>query len=261
MISWIWSRLNPLSWFREATSRSSYLRAAYAQHFGKTSFGELKNPQAPEVAFVATDSVRLERIAFTESHVTRFPVFPKTIEQGHQTHIVAESTGVPLALGVAVSSCFPSVFPRMRLTHRELGLLYAEFKDELFLNDGGVISNLGIEVLLALREVGWAASSTVLVADAERPQGERPGRGPRADLAAQGAALSQAAIDLAKQRLGTDVHLIRLSERQPKPPGLPFSTQTPLALFRTDLRCSELARMPSVNAAWVRCGSYRSRRA
>ena len=235
MISWVWSRLNPLAWFRESASRSSWLRAAYARHFADTRFGDLKNSQSPEVAFVATDSLRLERIAFTGDQVTRFPVFPKTIEQGHQAYIVAESTGVPLALAVAVSSCFPPVFPRMRLTHRDLGLLYSEFMDELSLNDGGVISNLGIEVLLALREVGWAASSTVLVADAERPLGERPGRGPRADLAAQAAALSQAAIESAKQRLGTDVHLIRLSKRQPEPPGLPFSTQTPLALFRTDL--------------------------
>lgn len=235
MISWIWSRLNPLAWFREWASRSSYLRAVYARHFGKIRFGDLKKPQAPEVAFVATDSLRLERIAFTEKQVMRFPVFPKTIEQGLQTHVVAESTGVPLALGVAVSSCFPPVFPRMRLTHRELGLLYSECMDQLFLNDGGVVSNLGIEILLALREAGWAASSTVLVADAERPQGERPKRGPWADLAAQAAALSQAAIELAKQRLGTDVHLIRLSKRQLDPPGLAFSTQTPLALFRTDL--------------------------
>ena len=235
LIPWIWSRLNPLAWFRESKSRSGRLRAAYAQHFTKNHLGDFNKPELPDVAFVATDSVRQERIAFTARQVARFPVAPDSIERGHQTHIVAESTGVPLALAVATSSCFPPVFPRMHLTHKHLGLHYSEFKDKLSLNDGGVIGNLGIEVLLSLHRVDWRVRTEVIVVDAERPQGERPGNGAFADLGAQSAALSQAEINMAKQQLGSDVKFIRLSKRQPEPPGLPFSTQTPLHLYRTDL--------------------------
>ncbi len=235
MIPWLWSRLNPINWFRGVGSRSGRLRAVYARHFAETRLGDLNNPELPEVAFVATDAIRLERIAFTARHVARFPVSLESIERGYQTHIVAESTGVPLALAVATSSCFPPVFPRMRLDHSDFGLHYDEFKDELSLNDGGVIGNLGIEVLLSLHEVGWKITGEVIVVDAERPQGAKPGGGPLSDLGAQGSALSQAAIEMAKHQLGSNVRFIRLSKRQPEPPGLPFSTQTPLALYRTDL--------------------------
>ncbi|WP_265596093.1 patatin-like phospholipase family protein [Verrucomicrobium sp. BvORR106] len=235
VVPWIWSRLNPLAWFRESASLSGRLRSAFNVHFSKTRLGDLNQPGFPQVAFVATDAVRLERIAFTAGKVARFPVSPDAIESGHTTHIVADSTGVPLSLAVATSACFPPVFPRMKLTHRDFGLRYDEFKDELSLNDGGVIGNLGIEVLLSLRDAGWSLADEVLVVDAERPQGKKPGTGPATDVGAQGAALSRAAVDLAKQRLGADLRIISFSKRQPTPPELAFTTQTPLASFRTDL--------------------------
>lgn len=235
LIPWLWSRLNPLAWFRERSSRSGRLKRAYERHLGPIRLGELDRDELPELAFVATDAFRLERIAFTTSHVARFPVYPDSIESGQLTNIVAVSTGAPLAIAVATSSCFPPLFPRMRLNHRDLGLHFGEYKDQLSLNDGGVIGNLGIEVLLRLHAIGWKLSRMVIVADAERPQGEKPRGNWRADLAAQGAALSQAAIEIVKHQLGHHVCLLRLSTRQAEPPGLAFSTQTPLSMYRTDL--------------------------
>jgi len=114
-----------------------------------------------------------------------------------------------------------------------LGLNYSECKNTLALNDGGVLGNLGIEVLLELQSRGTFAAEATLISDAERPQTAKPKGTLFTDRDAQAAALSAGARQAVQTRLGPDSYLVRLCDRIPW--GLSFRTQTLLARFRTDL--------------------------
>ena len=122
-------------------------------------------------------------------------------------------------------------------TCKELGLNYGEFQDALYLNDGGVTGNLGIEVLISLLQMqSLHKDAFILVADAERPQTSMPGNSPLADTAAQGTALSDAARATLSERFGKNAMLVSFSGRlPPQAEGLPFDVQTALAPYRTDL--------------------------
>ena len=234
IIPWLWSRLSFLWWVRKL-GRTSRLLRAYERQFGDTTLGDLATPGRPQIAFVATDAIRQERVAFTADGIFQLPLE----REGQNAFVVPPrrivSTGVRLALAVAASSCFPPVFPRFHLDHQDLGLTFTQFKETLDLNDGGVMSNLGIEVLLALRPLGWGVDTFTLVGDAERPQTVKPGDSPTSDIEAQQAALSQAAREQLKVALGQNCALVRLSGRVPDNKGLSFRTETLLAGFRTDL--------------------------
>src|SRR5690606_10520140 len=104
-----------------------------------------------------------------------------------------------LSLAVAASSCFPPVFPRLHLDYQDLGITYREFKQELDLNDGGVVTNLGIEVLIALRTLDWTKGKLILIADAERSLPVKPGDSPFTDVDATFAALGKTAREAAKR--------------------------------------------------------------
>ena len=212
------------------------MERAYANHFGQATLEDLASSHGLQLAIVATDAVKQERIAFTADKVLRFPV--STI--GHQDNITEltpiEAQGAHLSLAVAASSCFPPVFPRMILTHNDLGLTFAEFKETLSLNDGGVVDNLGIECLLALRKTTGSCGGMVVVSDAERPQRTKPRNSLATDAEAQaGCVKRRSKRARARSELGSDCVLVQLARRVPPPEGLPFRVQTLLSGFRTDL--------------------------
>ena len=73
---------------------------------------------------------------------------------------------VPIALAVAASSAFPALFPPVRVTPERLRVQFEELKHHrLFLTDGGVYDNLGIQALPSSKR-GDASSNRVLVSDA-----------------------------------------------------------------------------------------------
>ncbi len=233
LVPWLWSRLMPYWWITRF-SRWARLERAYGAHFGETALGELAPPGCPSVALIATDAVRQERVVFTPTDVLRYRVTAPTGPIATPSSIV--SKGVRLSLAVAASSCFPPVFPRMYLTHAELGLNYDEFKEVLALNDGGVVGNLGIEVLLTLLPSLASEKDRVLVSDAERSQVTKPGNSLLTDQEAQAAALSEGARKQAEAVLGDRYVAIRFSKRTDiGPGGLSFRTQTLMGAFRTDL--------------------------
>ncbi|HEU0120145.1 MAG TPA: patatin-like phospholipase family protein, partial [Bryobacteraceae bacterium] len=236
-VPWLWSRLVPLHWWRRSKSRTARLRAIYDEHFGAQGLGGMAADRRPFLALVATDSIKQERIAFTPKEILRFPIIAAT--DGRPTPKDAVhgiiAGGVPLSLAVAASSCFPPVFPRLRLTNHDLGLNYEDFKEILSVNDGGVTDNLGLEVLLALKGKGQNLGDRVVVCDVERPMRDKPGDGPMADQAAQATALSKAAEARIVAEAGRSCTFIRISHRPALPLAVPFAVQTKLAVFRTDL--------------------------
>lgn len=234
LIPWIWSRLL-FCWWKRSLGRTARLQRAYKKHFGQTTLGNLAHPYCPRIAIVATDALKQERVAFTADHIMRFPLDSLDGPDERRIPDRIVSRGVELSLAVTASSCFPPVFRRMHLDHRDLGLKYAEFKETLALNDGGVTDNLGSEVLLALRPLGWGLAELTLIGDAERPQTTKPKDGLFADANAHCAALSKGAREGVRRELGVKCDFISLSDRIPESSGLPFRMQTLLANFRTDL--------------------------
>lgn len=176
--------------------------------------------------------MRQERIAFSTGSIMRFPFHVPT---DHVDRHVTRAEGVKLSLAIAASSCFRPAFTRIRLTHDNLGLNYSDFKDSLEVNDGGVSGNLGAEVLLSLRGDNQVPPQIVLISDAERALRKKPRNFAKADINAQGAALSSSARERLRELLGTTCFQVRLSERVEGPDALSFLAQTALAGFRTDL--------------------------
>jgi predicted acylesterase/phospholipase RssA len=231
-IRWIWSRLLPWSWFLRNRGPTGRLRAEYKRIFGATTLGDLSD-SCPNLAFVATDSIQHQRVAFTASQILRWSF------QGddHSPPAPILSKGVELSLAVATSSCFPPVFSLLHLTHEDFDITYGEFKEILYLNDGGVVTNLGVEVLIALRKLGWTKGKLILIADAERGLAVKPGNTPMANINATLAALSKAAREAAKLEFGANALPIPFTDRVQKKDGLSIAAETALFNYRTDLDC------------------------
>lgn len=237
IIPWLWTRLLPIVWWMRSQWLTSRLQATYEKLFLGQTLGGIDDKNRPFLAMVATDAIKQERIAFTAKDILRFPIVTGdrdgAVVKSAATRTIA--TGVPLALAVAASSCFPPVFPRMRLTNHDLGLNYEDFKDTFYLNDGGVTDNLGLEVLLELKSGGHDLGDRILVCNVERPLRDKPGNSPMADQAAQSVALSKAAEARIEKESGYDCSFVRISDRPAPPLALAFLVQTKLAVFRTDL--------------------------
>ncbi|MBA2116094.1 patatin-like phospholipase family protein [Bremerella alba] len=229
-VPWLWSRLLPWSYFFRNQGRSGRLLGEYQRIFGATTLGEL-NQGCPKLAFVATDSVQHHRVAFTSSQILRWNFDDE--EDSVPAPIL--SKGVELSLAVAASSCFPPVFPRLHLDHQDLGITYREFKQQLYLNDGGVVTNLGIEVLIALRSLGWTKGKLILIADAERILPVKPGDSPLVDADATFAALGKSARESARREFGTSAIPIPFTDRVERGDSLPFRVETAMFNYRTDL--------------------------
>jgi predicted acylesterase/phospholipase RssA len=230
LVPWLWSNVMPWRWMRN--SRTARLELAYREHFGETTLGDLAPKNSPAFAFVATDSIKRERIVFTHDSILRLPL---NSARSPTSPVIADARAARLSLAVAASSRFPPVFPRMHLDNEDLSLSYDHFKETLSVNDGGVTDNLGAEVLLEFLSSKRFEADTILVGDAERAQRTKPRDHSGADLAAQAAALTEAARKRLESVLGTKCRLIRLSERIPDQLGLSLAAQTDLAVFRTDL--------------------------
>jgi predicted acylesterase/phospholipase RssA len=228
----IWNKFVPRFWSSRSRGPTQRLRNEYQRIFGATQLGELSSGR-PSIAIVATDAVRHERVAFTATQVLRWPIR----EEVPSVPEPILSQGVELSLAVTASSCYPAAFPRLVLTHEDLGITFGEFKEELNLNDGGVLTNLGVEVLVALRKLGWANDTLVLIADAERGLAAKPSNLPTTDINASLTALSMTARDCAKRELGESGIMIPFAERTKTANGLAFRTETMLFAYRTDLDC------------------------
>lgn len=234
-IPWIWTRPLVFSWFTWSMGRSARLERVYKKHFGTTRLEDLTD--CPLVGIVATDSIKSKRVVFTQSSVSQFDM------DGTPRGAIL-SRGVKISLAVATSSCFPPVFRRFRLSYRELGLKYSEFQEEMYLNDGGVVGNLGIEALHHMCAMTGSPVESLLVCDAETGQVFKPGTSPITDSNAQSAALSESSRSLAGQSFKKAV-FVRFAERVSERRGLPFDVETAIGGYRTDL---DKPSMPEVAA-------------
>ncbi len=230
LVRWLYSRLYSW-WFSRSHSRTSYLEVVYRRHFGEVTLGRLSADDEPFWAFVATDVVAHEKVALSSKGVFRFP---KEYGKGEPHLEVISSAGIKLPLAVAVSSCFPPVFRELVVEHKDIGLNYDEFKGRFVLKDGGVFDNLGIKVLLSLKDSQFPTADMFLICDAERPQTQKP-TGLKKDIDGMGVELSESAKIQAASVLGRKQRHIQLGSRTNDRLGLSFELQTQLHGFRTDL--------------------------
>jgi predicted acylesterase/phospholipase RssA len=228
-VPWLWSRLL-FCWWVHKLGRTARLERVYRHHFRGATLGDLATEDRPQLAIVATDSFKSERVAMMADCVKRFPLDHEDSADG-PAEIVAR--GIYLSLAVAASSCFPPVFSRMRLRHDDLGLTWKEFKGTLRLNDGGVAGNRGIKVLLALQSSRAFNGATTYVCDATSVQSREPGDSTKTDIEMLGEVIGESEKELVRSK--PTWRLLSILQREPEVWGLSFRAQTQLAGFRTDL--------------------------
>ena len=150
-------------------SISDRLTAAYREHlYGKATLQQL--PESPVFVINATNVGSGALLRFTRAYLADWRV-------GR-----IDAPGIELARAVAWSSAFPPVLSPSRLELKDAAwvdeegndLGTAEHRDELFLTDGGVYDNLGIET-------AWKRCRTVLVSDGGGQMG--PDEDPASDWA------------------------------------------------------------------------------
>ncbi len=162
------TRLNPLN-IRKPNASSEVLASEYASAFVDRPVSAL--PDRPRFVFCATD-LRFRTQWVIDSGLNR-----------HGSDVAGFQRPVPddwtMARAVAASSCFPGVFPPMRLAFRPADLQGGSYaganRDELCreidLTDGGVYDNLGLEPV-------WQDHAVVLVSDGSPSLGPTPDLGP-----------------------------------------------------------------------------------
>jgi len=162
------TRLNPLN-IRNANAASDVLAESYADAITKRSIASL--PERPRFVFCATD-LRFRTQWVIDGGLKR-----------HGSDLVGYQSPIPeewtVARAVAASSCFPGVFPPMRIeadpadfkggSYR--GLDRDELCRKLDITDGGVYDNLGLEPV-------WQDHAVVLVSDGSPSFGPTPDLGP-----------------------------------------------------------------------------------
>lgn len=108
----------------------------------------------PDVHFMCTNFNSGEVCSFTKDRFIIFRKPPNSIveKDGLQRKFSAEkiamavsSDTIELSFAVAASSAFPGLFPPMRLDAAKLGSTARDFPVTVFLSDGGIYDNLGLE--------------------------------------------------------------------------------------------------------------------
>jgi len=143
--------------FVPGLSASSSVEAAYRKHlFGHRTLQDL--PDHPDFVFDATNQQSGVLWRFTKRYMADYRVG------------LIEHPRVELAVAVAASSAFPPVLSPVRLKlkdsdfvpHSGKDLQRPPFTTDVFLDDGGIYDNLGLEPV-------WKSYDTILVSDGGQP--------------------------------------------------------------------------------------------
>lgn len=162
------TRLNPLN-LRKPNAASENLEASYAEWITAATIASM--PKSPGFIFCATDlSFRCGWSVNTARQLVGNDTsgFFRPVDQNWT-----------IARAVAASSCFPGVFPPMRVDVRNSvvsgrsadGLPRGTKVDTIDVTDGGVFDNLGLEPV-------WRDHAVILVSDASPSFGPSPDLGP-----------------------------------------------------------------------------------
>ncbi|CAN5873242.1 patatin-like phospholipase family protein [soil metagenome] len=162
------TRINPLN-IRNPNAASNALAGRYAEEITTLTIAEL--PERPRFVFCATD-LRFR----TQWVIDGGPKRHGSEVVGYQQPIPGDWT---VARAVAASSCFPGVFPPMRLELNAGDFKGGSYQDfdrvelcrQLDITDGGVYDNLGLEPV-------WQDHAVVLVSDGSPSFGPTPDLGP-----------------------------------------------------------------------------------
>ena len=163
------TRLNPLN-IRNPNAASDELAGSYTEWITKSSVAAL--PERPRFIFCATD-LRFRTQWVIDGGLKR-----------HGSDVVGYQQPLPddwtVARAVAASSCFPGIFPPMRLEANAAdfsgggtyqGMDRDDLCRQLDITDGGVYDNLGLEPV-------WQDHAVVLVSDGSPSFGPTPDLGP-----------------------------------------------------------------------------------
>lgn len=147
--------------------RTYWLRKEYEALLGKNCFANLpKDAPTPAlpIGYLLTTSFQTgELCSFSNSH---FEI--ESHMGGMETSLRSTSCGaIRLSFAVAASSAFPPMFPPLELNDDLLSNPKDPyFRNALYLSDGGVFDNLGIEKFKNNVKRGYAHPSTVILSDA-----------------------------------------------------------------------------------------------
>jgi predicted acylesterase/phospholipase RssA len=228
---WLWTRLYPWVYLKRFNrNRTFFLRREFERLFGRETIAAIcerasADGESTRLALVATDARRLQHVVFTPHEILR-------VRLGEmQPSDTIEGSGMLVHEAVTASACFPPVFERIRMSHKELGVRADEFQESLDVNDGGVLDNLGV---FALRALGPQWHGRVLVSNAERGQTSMPGNSVFTDSAAQAFGNSQSAQEAISGIATASVSPAEFRKRAKNKLGLAFRTETMLSQYRTD---------------------------
>jgi predicted acylesterase/phospholipase RssA len=141
------------------------LAKEYAAFFGRKKIADLYRPLASAPAGPKPPALHLLATSFTTGHLCSFSGegFSTLFDDGIKD-VPAELINLDMA--IAASSAFPPLFPPIRLTREDVGGDPSNFPvPAVYLTDGGVYDNLGIERCITLIKEG-SPGSVILVSDA-----------------------------------------------------------------------------------------------
>lgn len=147
-----------------SASRGKLLQAEYRALVGSGTIGEghAAAGKPPRVYILATSFKTGELCSFSAD---RFEIMRRAGKE--LTTIAADGSRVPLAYAAAASSAFPPMFPPLALTPTMVGAdAGEEFREPVYLSDGGVYDNLGFEKFLSNQALGVSRATMLIGSNA-----------------------------------------------------------------------------------------------
>lgn len=148
-------------------SRTYWLAKEYERLYGKvhlSSFyrdGGLSRPSL----YVLTTSFKTGELCSFSPH--GFEIARRPDKGTGHSPVEVRADLIPLPFAVAASSAFPPLFPPIELTKQMLGDVdNIDFERSVYLSDGGVFDNLGVEKFLYNKAVGKSNANVVILSNA-----------------------------------------------------------------------------------------------
>lgn len=142
-------------------TRGFLLRREYGWLLGH---GPLVDCYRPKPGGKVPPDLHLLSTNFSTGDLCRFSKAGFAMENDEQPDLPWDI--LPLTYAVAASSAFPPLFPPMQLDREMIGASEIDFRNTVYLSDGGVFDNLGYESFSMLRQAGKALANVVVISNA-----------------------------------------------------------------------------------------------
>lgn len=163
---WVLSIITLIPWLKGG-GRGFWLAKEYEHLYGKKHLARLyRNNDAsrPKLHVLATSMQTGELCSFSSGG---FEVISRSGNTSMASLVEAPADLIPLPFAVAASSAFPPMFPPLQLTGQMLGGIDPSIlHTPLYLSDGGVFDNLGVEKLMYDKSTGRNKAGVVVLSNA-----------------------------------------------------------------------------------------------